>query len=132
MIFEIGNYQIRTYRKGLCYEIFEYRDVTCKNGENKGKTSKKWISTKRHPATFCHALKIVYELMLMNGDEVITGLPDAINAAKEISERLLNANQNETQIVRCKDCKYAGTNDCVLDAHVPFKQDAFCSWGEPR
>ena len=38
----------------------------------------------------------------------------------------------QENIVRCADCKYAGTNDCVLDAHVPFKTDAFCSWGEPR
>lgn len=35
-------------------------------------------------------------------------------------------------IVRCKDCKYAGTNDCVLDEHVPFKPEGFCSWGEER
>lgn len=35
-------------------------------------------------------------------------------------------------IVRCKDCKYAGTNDCVLDEHVPFKPNGFCSWGDAR
>lgn len=132
MIFEIGNYQIRKYRNGLRWEIFEYRDVTCKRGKNKGETSKKWVSTERYPATFGRALKIIYGLMLIKGDEVITGLPDAINAAKEISERLLNANQNETMLVRCKECKYAGTNDCVLDVHVPFEQEGFCSWGEER
>ena len=34
--------------------------------------------------------------------------------------------------VQCKDCKYAGTNDCVLEKRVPFKQDAFCSCGDAR
>lgn len=132
MVFEIGNYKIKQYKNGLCWEILEYRDVTCKKGENKGKTSKKWVSTKRHPATFGHALQIVYELMLMNGDEVITGLPDAINAANKISDDLLNANANKERIVRCMDCKHAGTNDCILVAHVPFNPEGFCSWGEAR
>lgn len=91
MIFEIGNYQIRPYRSGNRYEIFEYRDVTCNRGKDKGKTSKKWVSTERYPATFGRALQIIYGLMLIKGDDVITGLPDAINTAKEISERLLNA-----------------------------------------
>lgn len=91
MIFEIGNYQIRPYHNNLRWEVFEYRDVTCKSGENKGKTSKKWVSTERYPATFGRALEIVYGLMLMNGDEVITGLPDAINTAKQISDCLINA-----------------------------------------
>lgn len=35
-------------------------------------------------------------------------------------------------IVRCRDCKYAGTYGCPLDIHVPFKPDAFCAWGEER
>lgn len=38
----------------------------------------------------------------------------------------------QENIVRCKDCKYAGTNDCVLEKRVPFKPDAFCSWGDAR
>ena len=54
--------------------------------------------------------------MLIKGDDVITGLPDAINTAKEISERLLNAIEpKETVIVQCKECKYTGTNGCILD-----------------
>lgn len=48
---------------------------------------------------------------------------------KDISKAYLAGREH---IVRCADCKYAGTNDCVLDAHVPFKQDAFCSWGDAR
>lgn len=132
MIFEIGNYQIRPYENNIRFEIFEYRDVSCNKGGNKGNTSNKWVSTKRYPATFGRALEIVYGLMLINGDEVIAGLPDAINIAKKISDELLKANQNETKIVRCKDCKYNGTNDCVLDVHVPFKPEGFCSWGEER
>ena len=132
MIFEIGNYQIRPYHNNLRWEVFEYRDVTCKSGENNGKTSKKWVSTERYHATFGRALEIVYGLMLMNGDEVITGLPDAINTAQKISDDLFNAKAKKERIVRCADCKYAGTNDCVLDANVPFKPDAFCAWGEER
>lgn len=132
MIFEIGNYQIRPYRKGLCYEIFEYRDVTCKSGENEGKTSKKWVSMEKYPSTFGHALQIIYGLMLIKGDEVITGLPDAINTAQKISDDLFNAKAKKERIVRCADCKYAGTNDCVLDVHVPFKPEGFCSWGDAR
>ena len=38
----------------------------------------------------------------------------------------------QENIVRCKDCKYVGTNDCVLDVHVPLKPEGFCSWGEER
>ena len=132
MIFEIGNYQIRPYGNNLCWEIYEYRDVTCHRGENKGKTSKKWVSMERYPLKFGHALEVVYELMLKNCDEVITGLPDAINTAKKISDDIFNAKAKKERIVRCADCKYAGTNDCVLDVHVPFKQDGFCSWGEER
>ena len=132
MIFKIGNYQIRPYHNNLRWEIFEYRDVTCNRGKNKGETSKKWVSIEKYPATFGRALQIIYGLILIKGDEVITGLPDAINTAKEISDSLLNANQNETLLVRCKYCKYAGTNDCVLEKHVPFKQEGFCSWGEAR
>lgn len=132
MIFEIGNYQIRPYHNNICWEIFEYRDVTCNRGKDKGKTSKKWVSTERYPATFGRALQIIYGLMLIKGDEVITGLPDAINTAQKISDDLFNAKAKKERIVRCADCKYAGTNDCVLEKRVPFKPDAFCAWGEER
>lgn len=91
MIYEIGNYRIKPYDNHLCWEIFEYREVTCNKGENKGKTSKKWVSTGKYPSTFGYALQIVYELMLKNGDEVVRGLPAAIKTAKKINDDLFNA-----------------------------------------
>ena len=40
--------------------------------------------------------------------------------------------RTQENIVRCKDCKYDGTNECVLDVHVPYNPYGFCSWGDAR
>ena len=34
----------------------------------------------------------------------------------------------DTQIVRCKDCKFFDTRKCK--SQWPFRLDGFCAWGE--
>ena len=37
------------------------------------------------------------------------------------------------EVVRCKDCKHRGTNDCALDTYLyDVVEDGFCSYGERR
>lgn len=87
--FQIGNYKIKPYQNGLCWEVFEYREVTANRGANKGKISMKWVSSGKYPTTFGHALEIVYESMLKEGEQIIDGLPEAIETAKKIRNELL-------------------------------------------
>lgn len=88
MIYEIGNYRIKPYENHLCWEIFEYREVTSNKGENKGKTAKKWVSAEKYPSTFGHALQIVYEMMLMDCREAKRKPDDAVKGVRAISKHV--------------------------------------------
>lgn len=89
MITEIGKYRIKPYTNRLCWEIFEYREVTSNKGEHAGKTRMDWVSTGKYPSNYGRALQIVYEMMLMESDEVIEGIEEAIKKAKKIEKVLL-------------------------------------------
>lgn len=87
MITEIGNYRIKPYHNGLCWEVFKYREVTSKDGE----TRMDWVSTGKYPGNYGYALQVVYELMLKDSDEVIEGIEEAIEKAKKIEAQILKA-----------------------------------------
>lgn len=87
MITEIGDYRIKPYSNGLCWEIFKYREVKGKNGE----TRMDWVSLGLYPSNYGLALQNVYEMMLKDSDEVIEGIGEAIEKAKKIEAQLLNA-----------------------------------------
>ena len=87
MIYEIGNYRIKPYPNGLCWEIFEYRELKPKEGEPR----MDWVSLGLYPTNFGRALVIVYERILKDGDDVVEGIENAIELANAIEKRLLTA-----------------------------------------
>lgn len=88
MITEIGNYRIKPYENGLCWEVFKYREV---KSTKDGSVRMDWVSTGKYPSNYGQALQIVYELMLKESDEVIEGIEEAIKKAKKIEAQILKA-----------------------------------------
>lgn len=83
MITEIGNYRIKPSATRLDWEIFEYREV-----RPRGKDPyMDWVSLGLYASNYGHALVIVYERMMKDGEEVI-GLEEAIKKAKKIQAML--------------------------------------------
>ena len=79
-------YKIVSYHNGLCYDLYEFREVVNKRtGESKGE---QWVHTGKYPTSFTHALRIIYEMELKRGDGTINGLKAAIKHAEQIEQRI--------------------------------------------
>lgn len=79
-------YKISPYNNGLCYDLYEFREVISKRtGESKGK---QWVHTGKYPSSFAHALRIIYEMEMKRGKGTIKGLKAAIKHAEEIEQRI--------------------------------------------
>lgn len=81
----IGNFQLKPYSNGLCWELFEFRPVKGKDGE-----VEKWVSAGVYPSTLTRGLQIVYERMLKM-DDGSYGAEAAVKRAEEIEKRIANA-----------------------------------------
>lgn len=92
MIYEIDEYQIRPYSNHLCWELFEYREVTCNKGDHKGEKRMDLVSLGVYPSSFGHALYIIYELQLKKAEEgkgtVTKGLKSALKHVDELYSKL--------------------------------------------
>ena len=90
MIYEIGKYRIKPGDSRLDWELYEYREVTARRGEHKGETREDWVSLGKYPSTFGHALEIIHQLMLMDGDDMVKGLQESVKTCLEAEQRLMS------------------------------------------
>lgn len=80
----IGNFQIRPYRNGLCWEVWELREKKPKKGSSVPVEGKSWQFTGKYPTTFEHALQTVYEMTLRKYGED-GDLKTAMRQARQLS-----------------------------------------------
>lgn len=83
MIIEYKNWQLRPYSNGLCWELYEYKEVKPKDSD----PYLDWVFTGKYPSNLSHGLFSIYELALKRGDDV-TPLEDAMKTAKSIERDL--------------------------------------------
>ena len=88
MIFNIEDrFEIRPYNNGLCWEIYEYKTVKPrKEGEAE---REEWVHTGKYPSTLGHALNIILEDLLREGDKTIYGLKAMRGEFKEAYEKVM-------------------------------------------
>lgn len=86
MIVEIGSFQIRPYPNGLCWELFEYRDVR----KSDGTTAKEWKSRETYPTSLDAAVRKVVELEARKGDDVC-GLEEALDRLEGLTAQAVEA-----------------------------------------
>lgn len=85
MTVEIGDYQIRPYPNGLCWEIWHYRRVVPRKG---GEPRNEWVSEGIYPGTLGAALRIVWERRMKEGDEAV-GLAEAVERFEAAQAELM-------------------------------------------
>lgn len=79
-------YKITPYNNGLCYDLYEFREVISKRtGESKGE---QWAHTGKYPTSFAQALFLIYEMEVKRGEGTIEGLDAAIKHARSIEQRI--------------------------------------------
>ena len=85
MIYNIDDrFEVRPYGNGLCWEIFEYRKVKARDGHD----YMDWVSTGKYPSTLGHALRIILDDLLKDGDSPIRGLKATSKKVEEIYKRI--------------------------------------------
>ena len=60
----IGNFKIRPYNNGLCWEVWELREKKAGKDPSSPAEGRSWQFTGKYPTTFEQALKTVYEMTL--------------------------------------------------------------------
>lgn len=85
----IGNFKIKPYSNGLCWEVWELRPAKKKTANYDG-PDEVWQFTDKYPSTFEHALLIVYELSLKRNGTA-GNLKDAMREARQIAEEIKRA-----------------------------------------
>lgn len=86
MIVEIGSRQIRPYPNGLCWELFEYREVRKADGT----TAMEWKSCETYPTSLEQAVRKVVELEARKGSDVL-GLEEALARLEGMTAQVVEA-----------------------------------------
>lgn len=86
MIVEIGSYQIRPYSNGLCWELWEHRDVKKEDGS----VAKEWKSRETYPTSLAGGVRKVVELEARKGNDVCD-LEEALARFEKLTEQAVEA-----------------------------------------
>lgn len=84
MIVEYERWQLRPYSNGLCWELFEYREIKPREGE----PYNDWVSLGKYPSTLGHGLAIILELALKQGLDV-ADVKSAADKVERIAGKLM-------------------------------------------
>lgn len=87
MTYEIENYRIEPFSNGLCFEIWKYRAV---KDRKTGKEEMRWVSLDKYASTFGHALRIIYNDMMMKEEGTIRGLKAAVEYVHAVEKRIMD------------------------------------------
>ena len=82
MVITIGRHRAQPHPGGLCWMLFEYREVKRKDGTE----SMEWVSMDRYPSTFMGAVGQCVEFELMEGGE--SGWREVIERLDALSEQI--------------------------------------------
>lgn len=90
----IGKFKVKPYQNGLCWEIWELRQVKNRKTDSATDSSasegESWQFTGKYPSTLEAALQSVYELSLKRNGTA-GNLKDAMREARQICEEIKRA-----------------------------------------